>query len=434
MTTLRQFASAAIAVALITVCPPCLAQDSAAIKVVVIEGEGAANIVANKIAIRPHVEVRDAGNVPIPDVKVTFVLPKVGARAAFRDGRETFSVLTSINGRARAAEMEPLGIGTFQITASAEHQGQSASAVITQTNYATVWDAQPGGPSPGADSASYKIQILEGDDGVNIINKKTAVKTLARVVDKNNLPVAAVPVVFAIVYTRKGGKSVFPDGKTTLTVTTNVDGKAEAPAVQPQGKGSFQIQIQATVNGTTVGRSIGQTNFPTEAAARSAGKTPGASARPEGAETSATESASANGGANGGGAGSGAGSAAGTGAAAAGGISGAQVAGLVSGGLLAAGGIARLAGLLDEKPSQKDCSSTFNSFLSSAQSTISCAQASRDPSTQCRSAAQQMVNGLGSVCSCAGGLANAPAEIRTLYSQLEGLVRQLGLTSPSSCR
>jgi hypothetical protein len=43
-----------------------------------------------------------------------------------------------------------------------------------------------------------KIVVIEGEDGVNIIDKKTAVKPIVEVRDQNDLPVAGVPVQFAI--------------------------------------------------------------------------------------------------------------------------------------------------------------------------------------------------------------------------------------------
>src|SRR5215470_15695980 len=50
----------------------------------------------------------------------------------------------------------------------------------------------------GAPVSDLTIKILEGEDGVNIIQKKSAVKPVVQVVDKNNLPVAGATVVFAL--------------------------------------------------------------------------------------------------------------------------------------------------------------------------------------------------------------------------------------------
>ena len=43
-----------------------------ALRVVVIEGEDAVNIIQQKTAVRPVVEVRDRNNLPVPGAMVTF--------------------------------------------------------------------------------------------------------------------------------------------------------------------------------------------------------------------------------------------------------------------------------------------------------------------------------------------------------------------------
>ena len=45
---------------------------SSALKIVVIEGEAGVNIIQQKTAVKPVVEVRDRNNLPIPGVLVTF--------------------------------------------------------------------------------------------------------------------------------------------------------------------------------------------------------------------------------------------------------------------------------------------------------------------------------------------------------------------------
>src|SRR5688500_11228988 len=43
-----------------------------------------------------------------------------------------------------------------------------------------------------------KIVVIEGEDAVNIIQQKTAVAPLIEVRDRNDLPVAGVPVTFSV--------------------------------------------------------------------------------------------------------------------------------------------------------------------------------------------------------------------------------------------
>jgi hypothetical protein len=106
--------------------------------IVVIEGEDAVNIVQQKTAVAPVVEVRDRNDQPIAGVVVRF---------AIRSGHATFSgarnltVVTNATGRAAAAGLMPTGNGALQIGASAAFQGQTAAITIAQTNVMTLAQA-----------------------------------------------------------------------------------------------------------------------------------------------------------------------------------------------------------------------------------------------------------------------------------------------------
>ncbi len=114
--------------------------QNAGLKIVVIEGEGAVNIIQQKTAVAPVVEVRDRNNLPVPGVTVTFSIGG-GNSAAFAGGAQTLTVTTNAAGRAAAAAMNPLGGGSFQIQVSAAFQGQTAAATIAQTNVLTAAEA-----------------------------------------------------------------------------------------------------------------------------------------------------------------------------------------------------------------------------------------------------------------------------------------------------
>jgi len=288
MSQLRGNFTAAVVLAGMLTAWPCGGQGAAALTVWAVEGEGAANIISSGKAVRPAVEIRRMDGALIAGASVRFTLPQTGPRAVFVNDTTSATVVSGRDGRAVAPEMRPVGEGSFHITVTVKHSGETALAAITQTNFQNETTAAASGVPRNALSAEYRIEILEGHDGVNIISKKTAVRTILRVVDKNNLPVAAVPVMLAIVLTRGGGESKFPDGNTSVTVLTDAQGRAEAPPVRPQKGGKFEIRVQATVNGAPVTRVISQTNFTTEPAAIRAGKKPGSSAPPEGvaAETS----------------------------------------------------------------------------------------------------------------------------------------------------
>jgi hypothetical protein len=119
------------------------------LRIVVIEGEGAVNIIQQKTAVAPIVEVRDRNNLPVPGAVVTFSV--TGGKSATFGGAQTLTLTTNAAGRAAAASFSPLGSGSVQIQVSAAFQGQTAAATIAQTNVMTA--AQAAGAA-GATSGS----------------------------------------------------------------------------------------------------------------------------------------------------------------------------------------------------------------------------------------------------------------------------------------
>lgn len=134
-----------------------------------------------------------------------------------------------------------------------------------------------------------RIVVLEGENGVNIIQQKTAVRPLVEVRDRNNVPVAGVTVTFAI---GGGQPAAFAGGVQTLTVTTNAAGQAAATGFTALGPGAIQVQVQAAYHGQIATAAISQTNFATAAAASQAGAASGAS----GSSTASTGAATTGGG------------------------------------------------------------------------------------------------------------------------------------------
>ncbi len=107
-------------------------------RIVIIEGEDAVNIIQQKSAVAPVVEVRDRNDQPVAGVAVRFAIRN--GRATF-SGARTLSVTTNAAGRAAAAGLTPTGSGAVRITASAAFQGQTAVATIAQTNVMTLAEA-----------------------------------------------------------------------------------------------------------------------------------------------------------------------------------------------------------------------------------------------------------------------------------------------------
>jgi hypothetical protein len=123
----------------------------------------------------------------------------------------------------------------------------------------------------GQDKPALRIVVIAGEDAVNVVQQKTAVTPLVEVRDRNDLPVAGVPVTFAIA---GNGAAVFAGGARTVTVTTNSAGQASASGLTPLASGKLQIDVTATHQGQTASTAINQTNA--ASAPQSANATKGA--------------------------------------------------------------------------------------------------------------------------------------------------------------
>jgi hypothetical protein len=126
------------------------AQRTAALNILVLEGEGAVNIIQQKTAVRPLVEVRDRNNLPVAGATVTFSITGGGHGASFAGGVQTLTVTTNAAGQAAASSINALSSGAFQIQVQAMYQGQIATAAISQTNFATVAAAAQAGSGAGS--------------------------------------------------------------------------------------------------------------------------------------------------------------------------------------------------------------------------------------------------------------------------------------------
>src|SRR5262245_4480537 len=111
----------------------------AGLKIVVVEGEDAVNVIQQKTAVAPVVEVRDRNDQPVAGAVVRFAIRS--GRATF-GGARTLSVTTDAAGRAVAAGFAPGSSGALQIGVTAALQGQTSAAVtIAQTTVATAAEA-----------------------------------------------------------------------------------------------------------------------------------------------------------------------------------------------------------------------------------------------------------------------------------------------------
>jgi hypothetical protein len=125
---------------------------AAALRIVIVEGEDAVNIIQQKTAVAPVVEVRDRNDQPVAGAVVTFAI-QGGRHASFAGGANTLTLTTNAAGRAVVGGLTPTGTGAVQINVAAAFQGQTAAATITQTNFATAAQAASAGSSASGTSA-----------------------------------------------------------------------------------------------------------------------------------------------------------------------------------------------------------------------------------------------------------------------------------------
>lgn len=109
------------------------AAQTPAITIFVIEGEDAVNIIQQKSAVAPAVEVRDRNDQPVAGAVVSFAIR--GGRAPF-GGARTLAVTTDIAGRALAAGLAPTAsggaiVGRFTMTWRSALNASSGTASVT---------------------------------------------------------------------------------------------------------------------------------------------------------------------------------------------------------------------------------------------------------------------------------------------------------------
>ena len=141
-------------------------QQAAGLKIVVIAGEDAVNVIQQRTAVAPIVEVRDRNNVPVAGVPVTFTVG--GSGASFAGGVNTITVTTNALGQATASGLTPTASGALRVTASAVLQGQTATATIAQTNVMTAAQAATAGAGGGSSTAGTGAAAAGGGGGLSV--------------------------------------------------------------------------------------------------------------------------------------------------------------------------------------------------------------------------------------------------------------------------
>jgi len=129
-----------------------LSQPAGPFTIVVLAGEDSVNVIQQKTAVAPLVEVRDRNNNPVSGAVVTFAI-QGGKAAAFQGGAATMTVTTTAAGQAAAAGLTPLTTGAVNISVSAAVQGQVVTAAITQVNVMTAAEAAAAAAGAGGAGA-----------------------------------------------------------------------------------------------------------------------------------------------------------------------------------------------------------------------------------------------------------------------------------------
>jgi hypothetical protein len=153
------------------------ATSSAGLKIVVIKGEDAVNVIQQKSAVAPIVEVRDRNDLPVAGATVVFTVNGSGATFA---GAQTLSVVTNAAGQATAAGLTPTAAGAVNISATAAFQGQTAAVTISQSNVLTAAAANAANAASAGSAASgaggiSAVKVLAIVGGIGAVGGGVAV-------------------------------------------------------------------------------------------------------------------------------------------------------------------------------------------------------------------------------------------------------------------
>jgi hypothetical protein len=101
-----------------------------------------------------------------------------------------------------------------------------------------------------ASGPELKIIVVEGDGAINNIRERTARDPVVRVENDDHQPIAGASVTFVLPDLGAGG--FFPGGHTSLSTTTDHEGRAAARGLKPNNvAGRFSIRVNASYEGCT---------------------------------------------------------------------------------------------------------------------------------------------------------------------------------------
>jgi hypothetical protein len=136
------------------------------INIVILEGEGAINVVRQRAARETMVQVEDQNHKPVAAAAVTFFLPNDGASGVLANGSRSMTVLTDAEGKATLHIVRVNNVrGRMQIHVQASFQGLTTSAVINQTNMLGAVASSGGAAAGGGISGKLLAILLIGAAG-----------------------------------------------------------------------------------------------------------------------------------------------------------------------------------------------------------------------------------------------------------------------------
>lgn len=140
-------------------CLPAFAQEPP-LRILIVEGDGTINNIKQRVNVEPVIEVRDENQKLVEGAAVVFFLPAQGPSGTFSNGTKTLTTSTDRMGRASAPGIRPNSqTGRFDIRVTASYRGQTASAVITQTN---ISGSTPGGGGMSLGTKAWIILAICG--------------------------------------------------------------------------------------------------------------------------------------------------------------------------------------------------------------------------------------------------------------------------------
>ena len=139
---------------------------------VVLQGEDGENVIEQGAQVPTLVEVRDLNELPVAGASVVFLLGD-GGTATLNAGLREVSLTTNALGQA-AVMVNPVAVGLVELSVAATFMGETAEALIVQTNFATAADAEAGvvpvdDPEPAVAPpvvAGRPVEAAEGGGGL----------------------------------------------------------------------------------------------------------------------------------------------------------------------------------------------------------------------------------------------------------------------------